>query len=164
MLSICKYIMIFSLLFWNLVASSETDPEPRPFGQNLEYFKTHQAKAVELTGKISGIKRHLRARSTFYTFVLSDMNDENYQVEVRLYTINWLKRVNYFKCTDGDTLVIKGGQFYKKLDSDYFGTLRVTHKAPKLNCFSEKELEQENENSADKKQPVKKEKDQFEKR
>ena len=131
--------LIYTLLFFGVLYTVELDAKTFQLQEN-EIQKQNQKK-VEFEGIIKDLKYHIWSRDNFFTFKLQDIDSENY-IKVRLYTINWLRRVNYFECEEGDSLKIKDLFYVKKLGKQ-IGYMNVTVKASVLECIehiSEDEL------------------------
>tara|TARA_Y100000590_G_C14936895_1_gene719721 strand:+ start:130 stop:525 length:396 start_codon:yes stop_codon:yes gene_type:complete len=87
-------------------------------------------KKHTITGELSDIKRHIRARDTFYTFFVNDP-DSDEKILVKLYTILKLKRVNKFKCENSQLIKIKS-TLYKSRKQ--IARMTIKEKAPVLEC------------------------------
>jgi len=109
--------------------------------ENLE-GTTLDGAEVLIEGIVIDLENHKWSRSNFSTFKILD--PETYRtVEVKLYTIKWLKRLNVFKCLDGARLKIKA-KFHFDLDGDNVGELDVEERLKILKCKNEEiEVDQE---------------------
>jgi hypothetical protein len=121
-----KAIFLFILVTSSAFSSNLKEPETK-----FDYKKANNTK-ISIKGTVRNLKHHIRARSNFYTFLLDVESDEN-PIEFKLYTINWLKRENHFKCRNADTL---SGSFlfkYKK-SSDILGSVLIDSFNQTLKC------------------------------
>lgn len=89
-------------------------------------------KTIEIEGSLSYFKKYIRARDNFYILRVKDPDSAKY-IEVKLYTIKNLKRVNYFRCKEGNSVRIKGKLFTKN-KKNQIGLIRIDKKAKKFEC------------------------------
>jgi hypothetical protein len=89
-------LILFLFLLSNTTYGKSSNLKMKGF----DYKKAHNTE-VQIEGIITELKHHIRSRSNFYTFTLNVDNHSD-SIEVKLYTINWLKRANFFTCEDGD--------------------------------------------------------------
>ncbi len=97
--------------------------------------KSLDKKNVVVEGKIKKIKKYVRSRSNYYKLELKSPWDDKF-IEVRLYTIIWLKRMNKLDCKEGDTLRISG-EFKYKLKKNKLGSIYIRSRDKELRCLKE---------------------------
>ena len=92
-------------------------------------------KKHTITGELSDVKRHIRARDTFYTFFVNDP-DSDEKILVKLYTILKLKRVNKFKCEDSQLIKINSTLYKSR---KHMARMTIKEKASVLECKNSEE-------------------------
>lgn len=107
--------------------------QTNPFTSNEKELEELNDKKIIVTGIIEDLKYHIWSRDNFYTFKLTDAETNTF-IFIRLYTINWLKRANYFDCEDGDSLRIKE-VFHTRRYNDQIGYMNITEKLKIKECI-----------------------------
>lgn len=115
-----------------------------PFAKEDDYFSSRHGKEINIDGTIRNIKKHILSRSNYMTFDIVDADE--YSVSVKLYTINWLKRVNEFDCRDGDIIQLVAAPFNYNKNQKKLGSLVISSKAKSLSCEREEKSDATNEN------------------
>lgn len=100
--------------------------------ENMNDFKKYNQKSVKIEGQLKYFKKYIRARDNFYKLKIYGP-DHNRYVEVKLYTIKWLKRVNYFNCKEGQQIKLQG-ILNVKPKKERIGTMNITKNARILSC------------------------------
>lgn len=121
-------IFTFSFLFLPNLLFGETQ-----FSWDLvkeKGIKSFLERKQTISGELSEVKRHIRARDTFYTFFVNDPNSDE-KILVKLYTILKLKRVNNFKCEDSQIIKINS-KLYKS--RKYLARMTIKEEASALEC------------------------------
>lgn len=129
-----KYFLLFTLCIASLGANSQSSSFWKHItSDDLEKVRN---KNVIIEGSITHIKRKYNARDTYYYIDIKDDNSDRY-VEIKLYTIKWLKKMNHFACEVGDKMRVSG-VFNHKVSGDKIGSVEIKGPDKKLRCFTPK--------------------------
>lgn len=99
---------------------------------DAKHLRQLDGQKILITGKLSYFKKYIRARDNFYRLKVQNPKGEEY-IDIKLYTIKGLRRVNYFDCKEGQKITLKG-YFYKKEKKKRLGKMEIVKKADFLEC------------------------------
>lgn len=122
-----RFVILFLFLSFN-ASASEVFWSKINEGKHNEYYN----KMVTISGVLTFFQKHIKARDNYYILKIKDPNSELF-VNVKLYTIRKLKRVNYFSCKEGNFVTITG-RFIKGIKNNRVGSMKITKKAKKFDC------------------------------
>lgn len=121
-----RFGLIILLISTNVTAST--------FWHNIREGESNKynESLIKFEGILTYSKKYIRARDNFFKLKIKDPDGKKY-IEVKLYTIKRLKRINDFKCKEGQSIRIQG-HLRVKIKKDRIGFIKIEKPAKEILC------------------------------